>query len=109
VPGARTPEELETLLEDAFVLRDREALAQLFEPEAVLRTTASPRQARGREEITRFVTNWWDDRGNYLADSGTILQTQGTALIVTNQAINVVHRRRNGTWRYTILYLNDGR
>ena len=28
--GARTPEEIETLFEDAFVTRDREALAQLF-------------------------------------------------------------------------------
>ena len=29
--GARTPEELETLLEDAFLLHDRRALAQLFQ------------------------------------------------------------------------------
>jgi len=28
--GARTPEELETLLEDAFVVHDPQALAQLF-------------------------------------------------------------------------------
>ena len=35
-PGARTPEELETLFEDAFVVRDRDALAQLFEDGAVL-------------------------------------------------------------------------
>ena len=34
--GARTPEELETLLEDAFVLCDQQALAQLFEPGAML-------------------------------------------------------------------------
>ena len=29
--GARTPEELETLFEDAFVIRDREALAELLQ------------------------------------------------------------------------------
>src|SRR5918994_733678 len=29
-PGASTPEELETMLEDAFVLRDRQALIELF-------------------------------------------------------------------------------
>ena len=34
--GARTPEELETLFEDAFVIRDRTALAGLFEDGAVL-------------------------------------------------------------------------
>ncbi len=34
--GARSPEELETLLEDAFVLDDAAALARLFEPTAVL-------------------------------------------------------------------------
>src|SRR5687768_12128964 len=35
-PGAQTPEELETLFEDAFVVRDATALAQLFEEGAVL-------------------------------------------------------------------------
>ena len=34
--GARTPEDLETLLEDTFVLRDGEAIAELFEDGAVL-------------------------------------------------------------------------
>ena len=34
--GARTPAELETLLEDAFLLCDNLALVQLFEPTAVL-------------------------------------------------------------------------
>ena len=34
--GARTPEELETLLEDAFVLHDPQALAELFQPGALL-------------------------------------------------------------------------
>ncbi len=42
---ARTPEELETLLEDAFVIRDREAVAELFEHGAVLGD--GPREARG--------------------------------------------------------------
>ena len=54
-PGARTPEELETLFEDAFVIRDREALAQLFEKGAVLVAGDGP-QARGGEEIARFAT-----------------------------------------------------
>lgn len=36
--SAGTPEELETLLEDALMMGDREALAELFREEAVLVT-----------------------------------------------------------------------
>ncbi len=57
---ARTPEELETLLEDAFVVRDDKALAPLFEDDAVLVTGDGPREARGGEEIARFATAMWD-------------------------------------------------
>jgi hypothetical protein len=49
--GAWTPEELETLLEDAFVLRDHQALAQLFEPGAVLVAGGGLPEARGRQDI----------------------------------------------------------
>ena len=47
--GAQTPEELETLLEDTFVVRDRQALAALFEDGAVL--GAGGLEARGGEAI----------------------------------------------------------
>ncbi|HEY0619760.1 MAG TPA: hypothetical protein VGD15_19295 [Kribbella sp.] len=107
--GARTPEELETMLEDAFVIHDHEVLEQLFEPEAVLHTKGS--QACGRAEIKRVVTQLWDHQGTYLADPGTVLQAQGTALMVSGRAINVVRRGENGTWRYAIVFLtlNSGR
>ena len=52
-PGARTPEELETLLEDAFVVRDRDALAQLFEDGAVLVAGGGRPEARGGSQIAR--------------------------------------------------------
>ena len=45
--GARTPEELETLLEDAFLLRDNAALVQLFEPTAVLIAGGGLEDAQG--------------------------------------------------------------
>ncbi len=51
-PGARTPEELETLLEDAFVLHDRQALAQLFQPGAMLVVGGGLPEARGHQQIT---------------------------------------------------------
>lgn len=46
--GARTPEELETLLEDALVIRDGEALAALFGSGAAL-VTGGERPARRRD------------------------------------------------------------
>jgi hypothetical protein len=104
--GARTPEELETLFEDAFVLRDHEALAQLFEAEAVLNAGGALQQARGHEEIERFVTEMWDHERTYLADPRRVLQVQDTALILSGCAINVVRRGGDGSWRYAILFLD---
>lgn len=43
--GAHTPEELETLFEDACVTRHRDAVAALFEDGAVLVAGATPKQA----------------------------------------------------------------
>jgi hypothetical protein len=40
--GARTPEDLETLLEDAFVLRSGEMMAELFEDGACSSRTMEP-------------------------------------------------------------------
>ncbi len=59
-PGARTPEELDALLEDAFVLRDPGALASLFEA----RATTEPRRLpdavhlhrRGFENLVREMS-----------------------------------------------------
>lgn len=103
--GARTPEELETLLEDAFVLRDHEALAQLFEAGAVLDPGDARHQARGREEIVRLASAMWNHECTYLADPRRVLQAQDTALIVGGPAINVMRRGADGAWRYAILVL----
>ena len=54
--GARTPEELETLLEDAFVLHDPRALAQLFQPGAMLVVGGGLPEARGHRQIARVAT-----------------------------------------------------
>ena len=48
--GARTPEELETLLEDALLLRDGPALAELFESGAVLAVNDEPERGGGVPE-----------------------------------------------------------
>ena len=88
-PGARTPEELETLFEDAFVVRDREALAELFEDGAVLVAGGGPQEARGGEEIARFATAMWERDRTYVADPRRVLQARDTALVVASRGINV--------------------
>ena len=103
---ARTPEELESMLEDAFVLHDHEALAELFEPEAVLHPAGWRGPAHGRDEIERLMVELWDHQQMYFADPRTVLQLRGTALIISRLAVNVVRRTPDGAWRYAIVYLS---
>jgi hypothetical protein len=102
--GARTPEELELLLEDAFVVRDQDALAKLFEEGAVL--GAAPGEARGNEQISRLAATMVDRRFSYLADPQRVIQARDTALVVARQGINVVRRRSDGNWLYAISLLD---
>lgn len=104
-PGARTPEELESLLEDAFVLHDRPALTRLFGDGAVL---AAPEQepTAGREAIERVAARFWESGGIYVADPRNILQARDTALVLSDSGVNVVHRGTDGMWRYAIAVLS---
>ncbi len=104
-PGAHTPEELETLLEDAFVMRDHVAVAGLFENGAVLVAGDGPRQVRGAEGIARLAAVIWARERTYLADPRRILQARDTALVVAEQGINVLRRGSDGAWRYAIALL----
>ncbi len=103
--GACTPEELETLLEDAFVTRDRAALTQLFENGAVL-VGSNMREARGEEEISQFATTLWDRDRTYVADPGRVLQARDIALVVADGGINVARRGSDRAWRYAIALLS---
>jgi len=105
-PEARTPEELETLFEDAFVTRDSEALAQLFEDGAVLIAGDQPHEARGGDEIVRFATAMWECERTYVADPRQIVQARDTALVVAERSINVARRGSDGAWRYAIALLS---
>ena len=104
--GARTPEELETLLEDAFMLHDHRALAQLFHPGAMLVVGAGLPEARGRRQIAHLAAQLWDPQRLYLADPQRVLQVRDTALVLTGCAINVVRRADDGSWRYAISLLD---
>ena len=106
-PGAQTPEELETLFEDAFVVRDREAIAALFEEGAVLVTGDAVGEARGGMQIARVATQMWDRDQTYLADPRRVLQARNTGLVVAQHGINVVRRGGDGTWRYAISLLTS--
>jgi hypothetical protein len=101
--GARTPEDLETLLEDTLVLENREALTQLFEEGALMAVGTGHREIRGAQEISRFAGGIWTQENTYLADLGRIMQARDLALVVTSRGVNVARRGTDGSWRYVIL------
>ena len=104
--GARTPEELETLLEDAFLMHDRKALSALFEKKAVLSGGDGSPIARGRVEIDQTAAVMWRRAELYLATPLRVLQTRDTALIAGACATSVARRSREGAWRYAIALLH---
>jgi hypothetical protein len=105
--AARTPEELDTLLEDAFVLRDADALLELFEPAAVLAIGAATRMARGAQEIVHLVTWLWEQRTTYLAGQRQVMQARDTALMLGDRDVAVVRRGTDGHWRIAISVLDS--
>ncbi len=107
-PVARTPEELESLLEDAFLTRDAEALSEMFEEGAVLIAGVRQHEARGSGEIGRLARELWECDQTYLAEPRRVVQARGTALLLGNGALSVAHRGADGDWRYAIALLRHG-
>jgi hypothetical protein len=105
-PGARTPEELEALFEDAFVTRDAEALSGMFAEAAVLALGGGRDVARGPEEIARLARRLWEGDRTYVAEPRRVMHARETALVLADRAINVVRRGSDGTWRYSIALLS---
>lgn len=104
--GAHTPEELEALFEDAFVLRDPGALAPLFEARALLVPGGVTGEARGSEEIARSACALWEHDYTYLADPRRVVQAHDLALVLAAQGTNVARRAADGAWRYAISLLS---
>jgi ketosteroid isomerase-like protein len=104
-PRARTPDELDALLEDAFVLRDLRAVAALFEGDALL-VDAAAGQARGAGEIASWATETWKRGVTYVAAEPRVLQAGGTALVLTPDGIAVARRHDRRAWRYAIALLS---
>jgi ketosteroid isomerase-like protein len=105
-PRARTPEELDALLEDAFVLRDLRALAALFESDALLVDAAG--QARGASEIASWATETWNRGRTYVAAEPRVHQAGDTALVLTSDGVAVARRHDVRAWRYAITLLSVG-
>jgi hypothetical protein len=99
--GARTPDELETLFEDALIRNDRSALAALFAAGAVLAVDDEP-PARG-EDISRASFWLWGNGHSYIAEPSRVLVARDVALIVTERGVNVARRDGGGGWRYAIV------
>jgi hypothetical protein len=107
VRGAQTLEELETLLEDALVLADGEAVAHLFAADGVFVAGASQAEARGHDAITRVAERIAAPAaGSYLAQPRRILQSRDIALLLGDGVINVARRGPDRTWRFVISLLD---
>ena len=103
--GASTPEELETLLEDAFVVCDRAAVAALFVRGAVMIAIPGAIEARGREAIAVCASTLWAGEQTYVAAPHHVIQARDTGLVVSERGINVMRRASDRSWRYAISLL----
>jgi uncharacterized NAD(P)/FAD-binding protein YdhS len=103
--GARTPEELELLLEDAFVTRDAAALTAMFADGGVLAAGAEAAEARGARAIAAFVEELWRHERTYLARPRRVVQARDTA-VVLGSGVSVLRRGPDGAWRYAIALLS---
>jgi hypothetical protein len=104
--AASTPEELESLLEDAFLLGDGDALASLFAHTAVLVSDDGSGEARGAPAIVRLASTMRGHGYAYLASPLRVLQAGDTALVVAERAVNVMRRGGDHGWRYAISLLS---
>jgi hypothetical protein len=103
--GGETPEDLETLLEDAFLLCDADAVARLFEDGSLLVTGEGSHPVHGRDAIQRAASVLCHHGCAYLADPRRIFQTRDTALLIGDGVINVARRGQDGSWRFTVSVL----
>jgi ketosteroid isomerase-like protein len=118
---ARSPEELATQLEDAFIVRDPGGLAELFAEHAVLSPRESGVDVCGSDEIAMFAAAHWAADRRYLAQIRRVVQAGDTAAVVVDwsltgrgasngadesgRGVDVLRRASDGAWRYVISLL----
>jgi hypothetical protein len=104
VDGGQTPEELETLLEDAIMLGDSDAIAGLFQPGGMLVMGGAP-PLRGCGQIREAAATLCLHRPGYLAEPRRVLLVRDAALLIGRDVVNLARRGDDGTWRYDICVL----
>jgi hypothetical protein len=97
---ASSPEELETLLEDAVLLGDEAAVAALFDEGAVLIT--GPRITRPRQALAELA------KLEYVATTRTVTVRRDIAVVVGDHAVNVSFRAPDGAWRLLVTIVRPG-
>jgi hypothetical protein len=90
--AAGSPEELETLLEDALLLQDHEAVTALFEDRGVV--VSGPGCVSGRTQAAGLLAG-----RDFVASSGTATVIRGVAVVVGEHAVNLSRRGPDGQWR----------
>jgi hypothetical protein len=104
VDGGQTPEELETLLEDALLLGDACTVAALFHPGGMLVMGGAP-PLRGRGPIRAAAAALCQHHPGYLAEPRRVLQIRDVALLIGPDVINLARQGDDRTWRYEICVL----
>jgi hypothetical protein len=97
---ASSPEELETLLEDAVLLGDEAAVAALFDAGAVLVT--GPRITGPKQALAELA------RLGYVATTRTVTVRRDIAVVVGDHAVNVSFRAPDGAWRLVAAIVRPG-
>ncbi len=92
MPGASSPEELETLLEDAVLLQDDRAVADLFESNGVV--VRVPSRVTGRSRAGSVLV-----REGFVASVRSVTVVHDVAVVVGQRTVNVSGRRPDHTWR----------
>ena len=87
------------------MLRDRGALASLFEARALLVAGGVTGEVRGSEEIGLSASALWSRDFIYVADPKRVVQAHDIALVLATQGTSVMRRGADGAWRYAISLL----
>ncbi|MGZ8688233.1 MAG: hypothetical protein ACXWZP_07375 [Gaiellaceae bacterium] len=102
---ARTPDDLDALLEDASVLGDPACFRALFDEHALL-VDPWGREARGADAIAGAFRELRSREGAYVACASRILCNGGSALVVADGGTHVMRRTSGRVWRVTISLLD---
>jgi hypothetical protein len=103
--GARTAEELTTLLEDALIVGDLAEIERLFEADAALLLRDTGDEAHGAAAIARALIESERHDGSYVATPELVLRSRDLALTI-GAGIHVLRHDPDRTWRHALSVLD---